>query len=146
MDICFFPKSLLSRIRSDSIDKLTLNLLLSNLTLLVLALLGPVLVPLLDAVPHFCLFQELLRFPCPGCGITRSFSYMAAGDVERSLSANPAGLVLGIGLFAQIGCQSLAITGLVPAQRTLRGARTISAVVFSALVFVWLSRAIIFGG
>lgn len=36
-----------------------------------------------------CPFLALLRFPCPGCGMTRAFVSLLRGDPARAFSYNP---------------------------------------------------------
>lgn len=41
-----------------------------------------------------CTFRMLSGYPCPGCGMTTSFSHFIRGDFAASARANLAGLVL----------------------------------------------------
>lgn len=41
-----------------------------------------------------CTFQLLYRFPCPGCGMTTSFSHFVRGQFASSFHVNPAGFLL----------------------------------------------------
>lgn len=41
-----------------------------------------------------CTFEEMTRVPCPGCGLTTSFTYMAHLSPWRALVAHPMGPVL----------------------------------------------------
>jgi hypothetical protein len=36
-----------------------------------------------------CNFHALVGIPCPGCGGTRAFAALAAGNVRRALALNP---------------------------------------------------------
>ena len=45
-------------------------------------------------VPPLCLARNYLGIKCPGCGLTRSFVYLAHGDVAASLRAHRLGWVL----------------------------------------------------
>ena len=44
--------------------------------------------------PVVCPFRLLTGLPCPGCGLTRSWVYLAHGQWRDSFVANPFGLVL----------------------------------------------------
>jgi hypothetical protein len=44
--------------------------------------------------PVVCPFRLLTGLPCPGCGLTRAWVYLAHGQWHESFVANPFGLVL----------------------------------------------------
>jgi len=50
--------------------------------------------------PIICPFRRLTGLPCPGCGLTRSWVYLAHGDWGAALAANPFGLVTVAGAMA----------------------------------------------
>lgn len=66
-------------------------------------------------VPTLCLFRAATGIGCPGCGLTRSFAFLAEGRLLASVSLNP----LGPALFALV-------LGQVP-YRALRLLRVIRA-------------------
>lgn len=41
---------------------------------------------------HFCPMVIISGLPCPGCGLTRSFVYLASGKVQQSIYINPMGI------------------------------------------------------
>jgi hypothetical protein len=43
--------------------------------------------------PVLCPFRLLTGLPCPGCGLTRSWVYLAHGQWSDAWSANPFGIV-----------------------------------------------------
>lgn len=43
--------------------------------------------------PVICPFRNITGLPCPGCGLTRSWVYLAHGWWRESFLANPFGLV-----------------------------------------------------
>ncbi|MBI3863826.1 MAG: DUF2752 domain-containing protein [Planctomycetia bacterium] len=49
-----------------------------------------------------CTFRVLFNVPCPGCGMTTSFSHFVRGDVAQALRANAGGVVLAIVCVLQI--------------------------------------------
>lgn len=54
-----------------------------------------VVVPHLEFVlPEVCTFRRVLDFPCPGCGLTRSFISLAHGDFPSGVSYHPIGPLL----------------------------------------------------
>jgi hypothetical protein len=49
--------------------------------------------------PVLCPFRLLTGLPCPGCGLTRAWVYLAHGQYADSLAANPFGwLLVGVTL------------------------------------------------
>lgn len=61
---------------------------------LVAAMLAPSAeaVSLLGAeVPVLCGWRRVTGIPCPGCGLTRSFTFMAHGDLWGGFRMNPLG-------------------------------------------------------
>jgi hypothetical protein len=42
-------------------------------------------------VPVLCAFRRLTGSACPGCGLTRSFAFMAHGMVRQAFEVHPAG-------------------------------------------------------
>ena len=54
-------------------------------------------------VPQVCFYQRFLGVSCPGCGLTRSFTYMAHGHALDAFRMHKLGPVLFVG-----------VAGLVP--------------------------------
>ncbi len=50
-----------------------------------------------------CGFLEATQKPCPSCGMTRSWLWLARGDVVRAFQYNAAGALLLIGLVTMAG-------------------------------------------
>ncbi len=44
-----------------------------------------------------CMFKNLTNLPCPGCGLTRSFVYLAHGAIDDSVRVNPFGIIFFTG-------------------------------------------------
>ena len=42
-------------------------------------------------IPILCGFRQLTGYPCPGCGMTRSFVFLAHGHVLEAFKLNPMG-------------------------------------------------------
>ena len=53
-------------------------------------------------LPESCLSRSLAGLDCPGCGLTRSFVYLAQGDVTGSLASNRVGWLLALATVSQI--------------------------------------------
>lgn len=52
-------------------------------------------------VPETCGSRQWFGVECPGCGLTRSFIYLAQGDLERSLAVNRVGWVMALSVLLQ---------------------------------------------
>ena len=52
-------------------------------------------------LPGICMFHGMTGLPCPGCGLTRSISAAAHGDLKSSFSHHRLGLLLLYYLFLQ---------------------------------------------
>ncbi|MEO2035387.1 MAG: DUF2752 domain-containing protein [Planctomycetaceae bacterium] len=58
------------------------------------------------ASPETCLSRGLWGVSCPGCGITRSFVYLAQGSLAKSIAVNRVGWLLAIATIVQIPYRS----------------------------------------
>ncbi len=54
------------------------------------------------ALPPACISRIVLGMPCPGCGLTRSFVALSAGDLSAAIAFNPMGPVLYLICLLQI--------------------------------------------
>ena len=53
-------------------------------------------------LPELCQSRIVFGVDCPGCGLTRSFVYLAAGEIEASLAVNPVGWLFAAVVMLQI--------------------------------------------
>jgi hypothetical protein len=60
-------------------------------------------------IPEMCGMQIMFNRDCPGCGLTRSFIYLARGDWERSLAVHRFGWLLALTMVLQIPYRVLAL-------------------------------------
>lgn len=56
-------------------------------------------------VPGLCVWRGLTGISCPGCGLTRSFSYLAHGHLVDAFRMNPLGPLLFVVVASQIPWQ-----------------------------------------
>ncbi len=98
-----------------------------------LALMGTVL-------PETCPVKVMLGLPCPGCGLTRSFAAMSAGEVMVAYGYNAMGPVIYVLCLLQlpyfVGCR----TGLVPKEQLDRRIRPILWTVVIGFLVCWTIR------
>jgi hypothetical protein len=137
MEIALFPEWLFAWTTISRERARWLNLLCSSaLTIVVMAL----ALDLVEGLPHFCLFQKVLGIPCPGCGILHSLNAGFHGDVRGTWTANPAGLVLAVGLLFQVCSSGLVLAGIAAPRRVewLQGG-VVKSFMFVAMA-VWIYR------
>jgi len=53
-------------------------------------------------VPMVCQFRQLFGIGCPGCGLTRSFAFMADGRLGMAFQMNPLGPPLFLVVLGQV--------------------------------------------
>src|SRR6476469_10699752 len=81
------------------------------------AALGAALVISPDRVEHgpvVCPFRRLTGLPCPGCGLTRSWVYLAHGRWSDSWHAHPFGAVAMVAAVVLVVWVLAAVTGRRP--------------------------------
>jgi len=61
-------------------------------------------------VPTLCLFRAVTGVRCPGCGLTRSFAFLADGQVLSSLAMHPLGPLVFLVVLAQVPYRVLRLT------------------------------------
>jgi hypothetical protein len=88
-----------------------------------------------------CTMQMLAGLPCPGCGMTTSWSYVTRGEVIASMKSNLGGFLLAIYSTAFAGVSlRMAVRGELPSldiQRWL----TITLLIIVGITFIdWLQR------
>jgi len=53
-------------------------------------------------VPMMCTFRQILGVPCLGCGMTRSFAFMAHGDLWNAFEMNVVGPLFFLMVASQV--------------------------------------------
>jgi len=64
------------------------------------------------SLPPLCGSRILFGVECPGCGLTRSFVALGAGDIQQSLRFNRVGWLLALAVVAQIPYRIFALREL----------------------------------
>jgi len=83
----------------QKLDAMTVSWWFGNTVLLVVSLMVVTAALLLDPspgavslfgvdIPVLCGWRRMTSIPCPGCGLTRSFSFMAHGQVMSAFHVN----------------------------------------------------------
>jgi hypothetical protein len=137
MQIALFPEWLLSSVPLSREQARWLNLLFSGALVIILVALS---LDRVESLPHFCLIQRTLGIPCPGCGILHSLNGTFRCDFRQAWSANPAGLVLALGLMFQV-CGSAVVLAGFPLSQQLEKFDLFLARAFGVgAVAVWIYR------
>lgn len=89
-------------------------------------------------IPSSCPSQAIFGVDCPGCGLTRSFIYLAHGDWQRAFSKHRVGWLLALAVMLQIPYR---LAGLLGRNRQPLGKRLpklFGLVLIAALIGNWL--------
>ena len=91
-------------------------------------------------LPVLCSSRALFGIECPGCGLTRSFVALAAGDFEQSLGFHRVGWLLALAVVLQVPYRIIALREL----RTRVIERTwptwCGYILIAALIVNWLLK------
>lgn len=68
-------------------------------------------------VPTLCLWRNLTGISCPGCGLTRSFTFFAHGHVGEAFQMHALGPLLFVAVAAQVPYQIYRIAVDGPSER-----------------------------
>jgi hypothetical protein len=93
-----------------------------------------------NTLPTTCPSRLLLGLDCPGCGLTRSFVALAAGDIAGSLHYNRVGWLFALAIVVQIPYRLFALYEL--RRRVVRRSWVawLGFGLIAALVVNWLLR------
>ena len=95
-------------------------------------------VPAADG-PILCLFRRGLELPCPGCGLSRAFGFLARGDLVAALELHPLAPLLAAELGLGWALLGLAAHGFerLPGRRWLEPGLVATGFL---LLAVWMGR------
>lgn len=89
-------------------------------------------------LPHLCTARRFWEAGCPGCGLTRSFIALAAGDLERSLAMHRLGWLLALAVVFQVPYRIVALSRRGEAAIGSRVGRWFGVFVVLALIVDWV--------
>ena len=94
------------------------------------------------ALPESCISRSVFETDCPGCGLTRSFIHLAAGNLAESWSANRVGWLLLTAVLIQFPYRILALRNLTRDQEPpfTRWHTAFSTLLIIALISNWLLK------
>jgi len=103
MEISFIPRWIIRYFSNDFFRQNDLNILISNLMIIsVFIIFKNSLINFLNLLPHFCLFDKLIRVECPVCGTTRAFCEISKGNFTNAYYYNFAGFFVASFFILQI--------------------------------------------
>jgi hypothetical protein len=89
-------------------------------------------------MPETCRSRALFGVKCPGCGLTRSFIYLAQGDWNASLAVHRLGWLLALAVLLQFPYRLWALRAGDPSAARLNACRWFGYFLIAALVGNWL--------
>jgi pimeloyl-ACP methyl ester carboxylesterase len=97
-------------------------------------------VPSDDAATAFCLSRRLFHLPCPGCGMTRAFAFLAKGEWGAASGLHPLAPVLALETILVWLAWGAALAFRHPFRLPV-GIDTLTLAHAAVLVALWLGRA-----
>lgn len=92
-------------------------------------------------MPEMCITRQWFNCECPGCGLTRSFIFLAHGDWKTSLSMHRIGWLMALAIIAQFPYRWISLQ--IPAQaRTPLWAKWFGILLIVLLLGNWLFNLI----
>ncbi|MBI3834267.1 MAG: DUF2752 domain-containing protein [Planctomycetes bacterium] len=88
-----------------------------------------------------CSMPMLTGYPCPTCGMTTSVAFAARGQLASSFRAQPAGLILSLGMLAVIiGSTATMLTGQTWKKPRSNSPSLWVAMVIGIVILGWLMK------
>lgn len=110
MEISLIPKWLISKFSSEFRIQNELNILISNVLVLMLFIVfNNSLIDLMNSIPHFCLFDKIFGIECPVCGTTRAFCELATGNLNQAFTLNFSSFFVAIFFIFQIPLRAISL-------------------------------------
>jgi hypothetical protein len=89
-------------------------------------------------LPETCHTRALFGMKCPGCGLTRSFIYLAEGSWNTSLASHRIGWLMALAVLLQLPYRVLCLRWGEPPPWGLFAARCFGYFLIAALVGSWI--------
>jgi hypothetical protein len=89
-------------------------------------------------LPHTCYSRTLFGVRCPGCGLTRSFIYLAHGDWRASWQVHPVGWLLAAIVLFQVPYRIALLGGAERWALSPRFAAFLSTAVIGLMLANWV--------
>jgi hypothetical protein len=92
--------------------------------------------------PETCMSRKLFHVSCPGCGLTRSFIYLAHGDWMASWNMHRLGWLLALAVVAQIPYRIYALASGRPAPLGKSAPKAFGMLLITLLIVNWVANMI----
>lgn len=103
MEIAFIPFFITKHISKDFNERYNYNIIISNIIIVVFfVLFKNHIINFLGYIPHFCLFEKIVSFPCPFCGTTRAICELSNGNFENAIQLNTTSILVALFIIFQI--------------------------------------------
>jgi hypothetical protein len=139
MEIAIIPKFLIRLLSGSDRRQYDYNVLFSSLLILLLfVVLQSSLLNVLDQLPHFCLMQETLGIPCPGCGTTRAFTEMSNGNFVTAFKLNSASVLVVSFFIIQIPIRTFLLISKKKNERVISILPQLNRITLFCILFNWI--------
>ena len=93
-------------------------------------------------LPPLCASRALFDIECPGCGLTRSFVALAAGDIQESWRLHRVGWLLALAVVGQIPYRLYALRQLRKTESTVQSVwpKVFGNFLIAMLILNWLLK------
>ena len=144
MEVAFIPKWLIKYISSNSTRQYEVNILISNILIISLFILfNHTLLRVMNAVPHFCLFDKILGIQCPVCGMTRAFCELSQSNIKEAIQLNLSSLFVASFFIFQIPLRICSLCKPQMQKNISKISKVFSYFVIIVIVANWLINLII---
>jgi hypothetical protein len=89
-------------------------------------------------IPSSCPSQAIFHVGCPGCGLTRSFVFLAHGEWQRAFAKHRVGWLLAAAVVLQIPYRLAGLLGRNPLPLGKRLPKLFGMVLIAALIGNWV--------
>jgi hypothetical protein len=138
MEIALIPQWLIRYIFSDNNSQYEANILISNVLIIaVFILLGNVLLGMVNAIPHFCLFDYIIGVQCPVCGITRAFCELSRANIVAAYKLNLSSLFVALFFVIQIPLRICSLCKPQMRKRITKISKMLSRSVVIIIILNW---------
>ena len=94
-------------------------------------------------LPETCMSRRLFGIECPGCGLTRSFVYLAHGEWAASWNVHHVGWLLALAVVFQVPYRIFALATGQPAPLGKSAPKFVGTLLVVLLIVNWIANAFV---